>query len=458
MPRTVAIFGTFDVENYGDLLFPLVAAARLAPHGIAPVAVSPTGRRAGYDDAPRPEAQAGFRPREGLAAVLVGGGNIVHALDFGLPGYGPRAYRDLWAGATEMAARTGLPVAWNSPGVLAPDGAGTGPPADWVRRTADAAARLAVRDAGSADAFEKWAGIRPQVMPDTALDLPLVWPAARLAARWEAIRGRLGLVGDGPIVAVHAKERSLHGTNATSFAVALDAALAASGARAILLALGRCHGDHHTVRAIHAAAPLRTIPFDDPPALEDIAAAIASSSAVLTSSLHGHITAAAYGVPARLVAVPYLHKFEGQAGQMGRRDEVVGSWGRALEALPGLLGEKGRGPPRAAREKLDAHWEQVVRLAGGSPAAGGSELAGHAAGGDASAQGASFPALGAIAADSGLFLPLLVLLAQCLAAAAVLRRKASNRPEAFRALLALAVVIAAGTLVPLAGQVGGAAG
>lgn len=362
-PR-LAIFGTFDVENYGDLLFPLVARQRLSAQGIEVVAVSPTDGETRYRDALRPISQAAFASDAGaFDAVLIGGGNIIHTRDFSLPGYGALAYAELWAGATAHAVRHGLSVIWNAPGVLAP---GTsGPPPVWLSRTVAAADRFAVRDPESADAMEAWSGRRPLVMPDTALDLPSLWPREMLEGRFAALRGQMKLPEGRAVVALHVKARSLGGMSAAAFADALSATLDANNAVAVLLAIGRCHGDHEVVQAIHRAAPARSFAFDDADALMDIAAVIAGADAYLGASLHGHITAAAYGVPARVVAVPALHKFAGQAAQMGRSGDLVADWETALRELPACLAGPRQALPDAVASDLDAHWDETVRLISG---------------------------------------------------------------------------------------------
>ncbi|OAN78199.1 hypothetical protein A8B82_10675 [Sulfitobacter sp. EhC04] len=359
--RRIAIFGTFDVENYGDLLFPLLAQQRLAGEGIDVVAVSPTAGVTRYrDTVPVIAVEEFANTVDTFDGILIGGGNIVHIRDFGLPGYSDIAYPSLWAGATAHAVRHDLPVAWNAPGVLAPEGAARGP--DWLQHVAAAADRFAVRDAQSADAMDRWTGRRPEVMPDTATDLPLLWSKATLKDRFARIRKTLKIPKARSVIALHVKARSLRTTSVADFAQQLDAALEDNGATAVLIAIGRCHGDHELVRAINNAAPRHTIPFEDADTLQDIAAVIAGSDAYLGASLHGQITAAAYDVPARLVAVPNLHKFEGQAIQMDRADDVVGSWETALMDLPGVLGQPKQPLPASIASQLDAHWGEVTRI------------------------------------------------------------------------------------------------
>ncbi len=361
LPPRIAIFGTFDVENYGDLLFPLVARQRLSPAGVEVVAVSPTDGETRYRDAVRPISQAKFASMAaGFDGILIGGGNIVHLRDFALPGYGPLAYPSLWAGSTALAVQHGLQVIWNAPGVLAPQS--SAPPPDWIRKVVAAADRFAVRDTESAEAMEQWSGRRPSTVPDTALDLPCVWSRQELARRADEIRIALGVPSGRRVVALHVKERSLAGMPVAAFAGALSSALEACGAVAVLLAIGRCHGDHEVAKAIHLAAKASTFDFADADSLRDIAAVIAGCDAYLGASLHGHITAAAYGVPARVVAVPALHKFAGQAALIGRSSDVVAGWEVALAGLSGCLAGTRQFLPDAVTSALDSHWSEVARL------------------------------------------------------------------------------------------------
>lgn len=361
LPRRLAIFGTFDVENYGDLLFPLIAQQRLSDAGIEVVAVSPTANATRYNDALSPISQTEFaRNVDRFDGVLIGGGNIIHTNEFALPNYTATAYPALWVGATAYAVRHGLPVIWNSPGVLLSGEDETSP--DWLRRTVAAADRFVVRDSDSAEALAKWSGRRPALMPDTALDLARLWPSGMMKDRFRRIRANLNIPDDVRVVALHVKERSLNGLDLTAFTKSLSAALRDNGAVAILLAIGRCHGDHRVAQSIHHLAPDCTFSLDESTALADIAAAIAGANAYLGASLHGHITAAAYGVASRLVAVPALYKFMGQATQMNRMGDVVCSWAEALEALTKVLTQSSQPLPQDVSEKLDAHWNDVTRL------------------------------------------------------------------------------------------------
>jgi polysaccharide pyruvyl transferase WcaK-like protein len=362
----VFVTGTFDVENYGDLLFPLVAAARLAPHGLSVVPVSPTAERTRWADAAPCVALADllaerFKPR----GVLIGGGNIVHAGPANLVDYeadGPGwAYASLWLGATIAATLRNVPVIWNGPGVPRPLAAMPGLKHVMVRQAFEAANYVSVRDAASLEHLGPTGGATVAVVPDTAVDVARLWPRERLAATFAGLLDRKGVAAGGRFLSLHVKARSTE-LSPEAMAERIGAFAAAHGLVPVLVPLGLCHHDDVTVRRIGRHVPGPVVVVDDPQSLEEIAAVIANASLHLGSSLHGYITSAAYDVPSLLVARPALPKFSGFLAHTGRPQDLVGSWEEAFAGAPARLAEPVTGPlvPASVHTALDAHWARVV--------------------------------------------------------------------------------------------------
>jgi hypothetical protein len=123
----IAHFGTFDVENYGDLLFPLVLERRLADVCDDFVHVSPANGAPDWEGcAPTVGFDEFLREGPKVDGVVIGGGQILRASPTPLGiydrgGVSPFVtYPSLWLGAAYVAARDGLPLCWNAPGVPAP--------------------------------------------------------------------------------------------------------------------------------------------------------------------------------------------------------------------------------------------------------------------------------------------------------------------------------------------------
>src|SRR5688500_15525666 len=123
-PTRVAIVGTFDVENFGDVLFPIVARHALAAR-IPDVEVVPFS----YHDRDAADWAYDVRSLSRLGdelgdidLVLVGGGHLIRfdktvAFGYSPPDadlHHPTAY---WLMPTLLAGWTGVQVAWNAVGV-----------------------------------------------------------------------------------------------------------------------------------------------------------------------------------------------------------------------------------------------------------------------------------------------------------------------------------------------------
>lgn len=153
-PGPVLLTGMFDMENYGDLLFPQIAQWRLAALGHDMIAVAPTGHATGLADAMPAMSIADMMSGTGpITGVVVGGGYIIHAHsmdfleDYQTHGTGTWCGAGLWLGATVAAAIRDVPIAWNAPGVPHPFSMRQ---RSLVHAALAAASYAAVRDRGSA--------------------------------------------------------------------------------------------------------------------------------------------------------------------------------------------------------------------------------------------------------------------------------------------------------------------
>jgi polysaccharide pyruvyl transferase WcaK-like protein len=358
----VAHFGTFDVANYGDLLFPLIVERRLAGAVDEVLHVSPVGGPSITADG---RASLGLHDLDGAAlrAVIVGGGNIVSPGRSQLvPYHHDRvlAYPGLWLGAGALAARRDVPLVVNAPGVPRPLDPVS---ARLVGHLWAGASYAAVRDEASARRLVE-AGVRPApaVVPDTALDVAELWTEAELADARSRLLRRAGMAATTPTLAVHVKASML-----TDYldvvAGAIDALAESTGAVPVLLAVGPCHGDDRTARSVAARFRRPHVVVDQLTALVDVAGTIAGSVAYVGSSMHAMVTARALGTPGLLVTGPEAErdtKFRGFGEHVGWTHRIVGSWPEAAADRWWLHDDRqGRERLARARAELDAHWDAV---------------------------------------------------------------------------------------------------
>ncbi|QYZ70247.1 polysaccharide pyruvyl transferase family protein [Neotabrizicola shimadae] len=376
MTLRALIAGTFDVDNYGDLLFPLVAAHRLAPHGIEVVPVSPTDRPvARLPDAPQPigvaEMLSGTGPLDG---ILIGGGYIVHKIpaatlaEYTGAGVADWAYPGLWIGATLAGALRDVPVIWNAPGVPFPFG-GAGRRA-LIGDALHAGSHLCVRDPGSAEFLEPAYGSPVPVVPDTVLGLARLWTVDELSALHADLLKLAGLPAGTRTLALHVRPRSLGALGPAELAGQIDRITADLGLVPLLVAIGPSFDDGALARDIAGRLTGPHICLDAPASLRQTAAAIAGSTGYVGASMHGYVTAAAYDVPGVMVARPAHRKYSGLVGQLGRPADLVRDWAEAFEPLArNLAAPAGPVIPAAVHQALDRHWQTVARiLQDGDPA------------------------------------------------------------------------------------------
>jgi polysaccharide pyruvyl transferase WcaK-like protein len=355
-PSKVGIFGTFDVPNFGDLLFPLIAQKRLG--ALLPVEIaagSPAGGAPIWDDC-YPSTPLGF---QGLDGVLVGGGNIIRMSAATLDEYQINAaaiagYPMLWAGPINFAGE-GKPVCWNAPGVPEPF-----PPFQHalVRTAMEAASYLSVRDEDSRRLLlDIWPDAAIDIVPDTAWDIPMLWSDEELNRSYRDTVGH----DSTPTIAVHLNARYL-GASEKVVAEYLDTIAKQTRSVPVLMAMGPCHGDDVLARRMSSLMSVKPVVIDTPSSLLQIAACIARSAAYLGSSMHGFITAAAFGVPALAVASQSVRKFAGLQTLLSPSQILAGNW---AEARDWAATEAGRNDVFAAkkieiRKSLDAHWDKIA--------------------------------------------------------------------------------------------------
>ncbi|WP_417726887.1 polysaccharide pyruvyl transferase family protein [Roseovarius sp.] len=375
-PRDIIITGMFDMPNFGDLMFPVVAAHELGRRGFHLHPLSPTGAETGLRDAlPSRAIWTAFDPSTPCDGVLIGGGYIVHThrmdplKEYREGGIGAAVGPATWLGATLAAALRDVPVAWNAPGVPHPIRPGVRPLAAAAFAAAD---YLSLRDAGSirmACLFE-----HPQVeeIPDTILGLERVWSRSGLAADFSRVCTTLGVTQRDRVLAVHVRRRSLGAATVGELADGLASVCLTLELTPVLIGLGTAHADDRIARELATALGARGVvaaALDRPRGLRDIAALIAYARAYAGSSLHGYITAAAYGVPGLLVARPAYRKFDGLINHLGRKDDLMKGWPEALLALRAAVVTPPRPLPLDISVRLERHWDMIAKtfMAGSKP-------------------------------------------------------------------------------------------
>jgi len=292
-PWRIGIFGTFDVQNYGDLLFPIIARMELSQR-LGNIELIPFSYHAkSSQDWPYGVESLADLPRmvSTLDAILIGGGFIVRFDKFIAPGYEPPVAwiqhpTGYWLTPALLGAQHGVPVIWNAPGMHCNDIPNWSHPL--LSLALECSTHIAVRDEPSKAALIPF--VDPQrvhVMPDTAFSIGHRLQSHAATDEADAIRGNLGLRT--PYVVIQATQNL---ERFTDYVKKFRAEL--PNLSFLLVRLGPVLCDHESF--IDRDLP-GTFCLGEWPSPMVLASLISGSEAVVGHSYHLAITALSCGVP-----------------------------------------------------------------------------------------------------------------------------------------------------------------
>lgn len=288
----IGIFGTFDVQNYGDLLFPIIAEAELEErlgavtlHRFSYHAKTPPQWPYQVTSLTELPQIAGK-----LDGVLIGGGFLIRFDKKVAPAYEPPATTihhptGYWLTPALIALQHGIPVIWNAPGMHRneiPDWADPLMKMAFMRSS-----YVAVRDEPSRAALSRFANPdQVTVVPDTAFGLARLLDK-RPSSEFDRLRDAAGLTK--PYIVIQA-------------ALGLDRFLSFIKKHAdrlqdyqfLALPIGPVLGDHERNLGSDLPGLVRLPAWPHPLLLAEL---ISKSAAVVGYSYHLAITALASGVP-----------------------------------------------------------------------------------------------------------------------------------------------------------------
>ena len=338
----IAHFGTFDVNNYGDLLFPHIAEYRLPNHKWEHI--SPTNRLTAFKDS-KPIISFEEAKNRNYDAMVTGGGNIVHlsynnkTVYKSIKGF---SYANLWVGAAKLAIKNKIPHIFNAPGVS------ENFTTFFKRKIAKTVFRkseyVSFRENLSLKLVSKLSNnkFNISIVPDTAFEINKLWPIKSHEK--------------GSYITVNLNERYHTPINKT--ASALDKLSEKFNLPIKFVVIGACHGDKEfTAKVSKKMTSKHEIVESNE--LKKMALTIGEGRFFLGSSMHGFITALSYSVPTILVLNNKpMHKFIGLLELTGiHKNSICCSFEDALSVThPAFLTEIVK---KKIESQLNLHWSTV---------------------------------------------------------------------------------------------------
>jgi lipopolysaccharide transport system ATP-binding protein len=339
----IGIFGTFDLLNYGDLLFPIIAEAELRER-LGEVKVIPYSyRKKTTSDWPYDVKRLGELDSDwpALDGVVIGGGHLIRFDSEIAPGYYPENPEELahpeayWLAPALAAVQKNVPVCWNAPS------ASLGLPG-WGRELIGEALKkseyCSVRDTASALELDGL-GANLQLVPDSAFGVDRVFKPRQPSEKPYLI-----------IQANPSLRELIDGFKQSDLSKQYDI---------YFLPVCVCLDDGlSTVSDLWPEA----IGLELMPDLESMAAWIGGAAGVVAASLHLSITALTYGVPVlrRACTADGKYAFLQESPRVfWTREPQDQPYQSFLEAL----GTRCKcGLALSAASKLKKHWDQIASI------------------------------------------------------------------------------------------------
>lgn len=296
---SIAQFGTFEVENYGDRLFPLILEKELALR-------FPAFKLQLFSPLTEPNSKT-IKPILNSSslfslfspdAIMIGGGDIISFSNQIAACYQQKwpykmsPHTACWA-VPSIQRPSGIPIIWNAPGVPFKF---THDQAILVRTLAAEVDYLSVRDEISLSHLRE-AGVKQEiaVVPDTAILLPKYFPAEELKSKAMQILQDFNLaIGEPILFQMHPAISEKLIPTIVSVLRQLKTKLKRP---VLLLPIGYCHQDHDILYKVKEASKGEFLLIEENLDPISITSLIAHSSCFIGTSLHGNIAAFAYQIP-----------------------------------------------------------------------------------------------------------------------------------------------------------------
>jgi polysaccharide pyruvyl transferase WcaK-like protein len=332
-------WGSYDIDNFGDLLFPFLVEHHLRAYFPRIIHASPTGTTPVWPDARRSGTVAdALAASTKIAGLVVGGGNLITWTTSSSTNYRENAdfARVVHASFSwvpyVLLAKYGIPYAYNRVGVAKPI-----PPEreTYVKTVLEAASYVSCRDYTGKDRL-RGADVRSRIVvgPDSALGIARVFRPETLREHFHRETSpKYGIPQDAALVVIHVKERYLN--DDLEEVVRMIGLLHARGLHPVFVPLGLCHRDDDILADPRLQGSVATC-VPKPELLLDILSLLSVAQFYIGSSLHGAIAALSYGNGAAIVADEQssrLCKFSGFLAQVDLLSHLYGTWRDACDRL-----------------------------------------------------------------------------------------------------------------------------
>ena len=304
--------GTFDVENFGDLLFPIVFEHEIkqylnldklylfSPNG----GTMPFFNRHVYSTS----TLGDFCSKNSVDGIIVGGGDTVRLDGKIVQGYSESFVPSfsVWQYPIFVAEKHNIPVLFNSPGV----------PIDFgvyqkiVEDTLTIPKYLSVRDNNAKEILTDTKASSVHTTLDTVTLIDDVYPKEKLNPIFQKLKKRNHI--EDKFIVIQVNDVQVDDANFVNSIVDLAKCINEKhNLQVVFSPIGYIHNDLHCLEKIYAKIPERNTIIREKMHPETMLTLFSHSSGFVGTSLHGLVTSNAYHVPVLAIDTQGRNKMEG---------------------------------------------------------------------------------------------------------------------------------------------------
>lgn len=358
--------GSFDVENYGDLLFPVVfeheIKKRLNLDNL--YLFSPNGGRMPfygrevYSTAELDE----FCAKHEIDGIVVGGGDTVRLDSKVLKDY-PESFipsLSMWQYPIFIANKYKLPVTFNCPGVPLDFGVNQ----TMVDYTIELCPYLSVRDRNAKNTFSAKNAKRINVVLDSVNLIDEVYPKKTLKERFLKLKNENKIKERFVVLQVN----NIQGNDERfikNLAELVDLINRKYSLQVVFSPIGYVHDDLECLKKIYACvkAPKNNVVVTQKMSPEDMLALFSHSAGFIGTSLHGLVTSNVYHVPILGIDTQSRNKISGYAELCGIENRLVHNISEVKEVFEAVFFEKmNYARFETERIKIIKHFDKIADL------------------------------------------------------------------------------------------------
>lgn len=309
----IAQIGTFDLKNYGDILFPDVLSTELSKYlNIDEIVLfSPLGGMKPFDT--RTVLPISELEREHLRkpfdAVICGGGDLIRIdkqVVSDLQKYEiSNGAAELWIKPILVGKRYHIPVLLNSPGVPF---SFKGKEKDLVRVLLQSIDYVSVRDAASAEILKSCGMENIHVIPDSVFLVEQTYSEEYLEEIFQGIKEEQAMPGSYFIFQLNRLEDGMSNEEYEEYISLLEKW---TDAECVMMPIGYVHQDKETLRRLNDAFKRKRRLIERELSPIEMLAIIRHAKSFIGTSMHGCLTAFALGSSATAINSSRLTKMKG---------------------------------------------------------------------------------------------------------------------------------------------------